>query len=301
MFQLGIQAMIPHECDSPRLQVHPTNLSMGSLAYNWRMKEILDNGHARAIVVLVALITGTLIMMMNLSACGQQPSAKPSDDSRAASASSPDNAFSHVSDPASDTDEAKTIICIGDSITYGYGVKNPDQNAWPTLLEKKLGDSWEVVNLGVIGSTLLDEGAFPYRSTGNVERAKELDPSIVFIMLGSNDSADPQWSIESYRAQLSALVDELERASSNDVQIVLMAPPCTFYHLNDAARDESINQVLGEVIRPAVKDVAEEKGVLYIDLYEFTEDHPEWFPDKLHPNEEGNAAFADYLYGQVFR
>ena len=274
---------------------------MGHMAYNWRMKEILDNGHARAIVVLVALIAGALIMVMNLSACGQQPSAKPSDDSRAASASSPDNAFSHVSDPASDTDEAKTIICIGDSITYGYGVKNPDQNAWPTLLEKKLGDSWEVVNLGVIGSTLLDEGAFPYRSTGNVERAKELDPSIVFIMLGSNDSADPQWSIESYRAQLSALVDELERASSNDVQIVLMAPPCTFYHLNDAARDESINQVLGEVIRPAVKDVAEEKGVLYIDLYEFTEDHPEWFPDKLHPNEEGNAAFADYLYGQVFR
>ena len=296
--------MIPHECGSPRLQVHPTNLSMGHMAYNWRMKEILDSGRARAIVALVALVAlmaGALIMMMNLSACGQRPNSNASDDIRTASASSPDNAFSHVSDPASDTDEAKTIVCIGDSITYGYGVKNPDQNAWPTLLEKKLGDSWEVVNLGVIGSTLLDEGAFPYRSTGNVERAKELDPSIVFIMLGSNDSADPQWSIESYRAQLSALVDELERASSNDVQIVLMAPPCTFYHLNDAARDESINQVLGEVIRPAVKDVAEEKGVLYIDLYEFTEDHPEWFPDKLHPNEEGNAAFADYLYGQVFR
>ena len=72
--------MIPHECDSPRLQVHPTNLSMGSLAYNWRMKEILDNGHARAIAVLVALITGALIMMMNLSACGQQPNSKASDD-----------------------------------------------------------------------------------------------------------------------------------------------------------------------------------------------------------------------------
>ena len=53
---------------------------MGYLAYNWRMKEILDNGHARAIVVLVALITGTLIMMMNLSGCGQQPSSKASDD-----------------------------------------------------------------------------------------------------------------------------------------------------------------------------------------------------------------------------
>ena len=163
--------MIPHECGSPRLQVHPTNLSMGHMAYNWRMKEILDSGRARAIVALVALVAlmaGALIMMMNLSACGQRPNSNASDDIRTASASSPDNAFSHVSDPASVTDEAKTIVCIGDSITYGYGVKNPDQNAWPTLLEKKLGDSWEVVNLGVIGSTLLDEGAFPYRSTGNV-------------------------------------------------------------------------------------------------------------------------------------
>ncbi len=274
---------------------------MGYLAYNWRMKEILDNGHARAIAVLVALITGALIMMMNLSACGQQPNSKTSDDARAASASSPDNAFSHVSDPASGTDSAKTIACIGDSITYGYGVDNPAKEAWPALLDNKLGDGWKVVNFGVSGTTLLDEGAFPYRSTGNVERAKELDPSIAFIMLGSNDSVDPLWSIESYRAQLSALVDELESASSHDVQIVLMAPPCTFYRLNNAARDESINQVLGEVIRPAVKDVAEEKGVLYIDLYEFTENHPEWFPDKLHPNEEGNAAFADYLYDQVFR
>ena len=274
---------------------------MGYLAYNWRMKEILDNGHARAIAVLVALITGALIMMMNLSACGQQPNSKASDDGRAASASSPDNAFSHVSDPASGTDFAKTIACIGDSITYGYGVDNPAKEAWPALLDNKLGDGWKVVNFGVSGTTLLDEGAFPYRSTGNVERAKELDPSIAFIMLGSNDSVDPLWSIESYRAQLSALVDELESASSHDVQIVLMAPPCTFYRLNNAARDESIYQVLGEVIRPAVKDVAEEKGVLYIDLYEFTENHPEWFPDKLHPNEEGNAAFADYLYDQVFR
>ena len=273
---------------------------MGYLAYNWRMKEILDNGHARAIVALVALIAGVLIMM-NLSACEQRPSVKPSDDSRAASASSPDNAFSHVSDPASGTDFAKTIACIGDSITYGYGVDNPAKEAWPALLDNKLGDGWKVVNFGVSGTTLLDEGAFPYRSTGNVERAKELDPSIAFIMLGSNDSVDPRWSIESYRAQLGALVDELESASTHDVQIVLMAPPCTFYHLNSAARDESINQVLGEVIRPAVKDVAEEKGALYIDLYEFSEDHPEWFPDKLHPNEEGNAAFADYLYDQVFR
>ena len=59
------------------------------------------------------------------------------------------------------------IACIGDSITYGYGVSNPAEEAWPALLGDKLGDGWNVVNLGVSGTTLLDEGAFPYRSTGN--------------------------------------------------------------------------------------------------------------------------------------
>lgn len=240
-------------------------------------------------------------MMMNLTACEQQPSSKASDNTRTASASSSDNAFSRVSDPVSGDDSVKTIACIGDSITYGYGVDNPAEEAWPVLLDNKLGAGWQVVNLGVTGSTLLDEGEFPYRSTGNVERAKELDPSIVFIMLGSNDSVDPKWNVESYRAQLSALIDELESASTHDVKIILMAPPCTFFYLNETPRHESINQVLGEVIRPAVKDIAEEKGAQYIDLYEFTEDHSEWFPDELHPNEEGNIALADYLYDQVFR
>lgn len=272
---------------------------MSHMAYNWRMKEILDNRRVRTILVLVALTTGALIMM-NLTACGQQTSDKASDETRTASASSSESTFSQVSDTASDTDPTQTIVCIGDSITYGYGVANPAQDAWPALLNDKLGDSWNVVNLGVSGTTLLDEGAFPYRSTGNVERAIELDPSIAFIMLGSNDSVDPQWNAESYRAQLNALIDELEDASTRDVHIILMAPPCTFFYLNEKPRHDSINQVLSDVIRPIVQDTAETRGARYIDLYEFTEDHPEWFPDELHPNEEGNVAFADYLYEQIF-
>ena len=100
------------------------------------------------------------------------------------------------------------------------------------------------------------------------------------------------------KAELS--IDELEDASTRDVHIILMAPPCTFFYLNEKPRHDSINQVLSDVIRPIVQDTAETRGARYIDLYEFTEDHPEWFPDELHPNEEGNVAFADYLYEQIF-
>ena len=43
------------------------------------------------------------------------------------------------------------------------------------------------------------------------------------------------------------------------------------------------------------KAVSEKYGVPVIDLYAFTEHHPEYFLDGVHPNREGNRAIADYL------
>ena len=37
-----------------------------------------------------------------------------------------------------------------------------------------------------------------------------------------------------------------------------------------------------------------------IDLYAFTEEHPEWFPDGVHPNAEGNKAIAEHIYQCMF-
>ena len=41
------------------------------------------------------------------------------------------------------------IICLGDSLTYGYGV--PRQETWPALAEKKSGHT--IINLGISGDT----------------------------------------------------------------------------------------------------------------------------------------------------
>ena len=205
---------------------------------------------------------------------------------------------------------SKTMACIGDSITYGHGLDNPSEQSWPAILQAKLGDEWHVVNLGVSGTTLTDEGRYPYRSTGNVEQAKKLGADLFIIMLGTNDASDPQLDIESYRTQLAALVDELAASSqagetveagdsSLQPQFVLMAPPRTFYFLaNDPGADE-LNRVIGEDIRNAVQSVAAEKGARYLDLYALTEQHPEWFPDYLHPNAEGAIAIADYVFENI--
>ena len=268
--------------------------------------------------IAIALTIGALMMACTAQTVSKSTSestgshssgSEPSDSSTRASANA--EGESGTDAPAEPNDNAsRTMACIGDSITYGYGLESPDEQSWPALLQAKLGEKWQVVNLGVVASTLINEGRYPYRSTGNVEKAKELGADLFVIMLGTNDANDPNWDTESYRTQLRALVDELaDSASTNgqrsdtdnppsQPQFVLMAPPCTFFYLTDSSDER--NRIIGEDVRNAVHSVAAEKGVRFVDLYALTEQHPEWFPDYLHPNAEGAAAIADYVYEQVF-
>ena len=47
------------------------------------------------------------------------------------------------------------IVCLGDSLTYGYGV--PRKDGWVSLAARATGHT--LVNRGVSGDTLPEEGA----------------------------------------------------------------------------------------------------------------------------------------------
>ena len=40
------------------------------------------------------------------------------------------------------------LACIGDSITSGFTLLNPRRDSYPSLLQKMLGDGYEVRNFG---------------------------------------------------------------------------------------------------------------------------------------------------------
>jgi len=242
---------------------------------------------------------GVILMVFALGACGSAQDDRSSLGEASQQGARGASSRLELSGEGSRTSGERVLACLGDSITYGHGVADPSSQAWPALLQTKLGADWNVVNLGVSGTTLLDEGGYPYRSTGNVERAKQLNPDVAIIMLGTNDAADSSWNRDAYRNQLAALMDELKGASSYDVQLVLMAPPCTFYGEAPAKRHVGINDRIGVEIRAVVRELAAEKGAGYVDLFAFTEGHPEWFPDHLHPDEAGNRAIADYVFSQL--
>src|SRR5437667_8516331 len=54
------------------------------------------------------------------------------------------------------------VACIGDSITFGHSIKDPDHNSYPAQLSALLGDKWQVRNFGVNGAAALKKSTHPY-------------------------------------------------------------------------------------------------------------------------------------------
>ena len=54
--------------------------------------------------------------------------------------------------------DAIRVACIGNSITYGVGTRNPAKDSYPAVLGQMLGDGYEVRNFGVSCPYHVDEG-----------------------------------------------------------------------------------------------------------------------------------------------
>jgi acyl-CoA thioesterase I len=80
-------------------------------------------------------------------------------------------------------DSRPVILAFGDSLTSGYGV--PRGRGYPEQLQKTLdagGYSYRVANMGVPGDTTAS-------ALARMKRALSLNPAIVIVELGGNDSS----------------------------------------------------------------------------------------------------------------
>ena len=74
-----------------------------------------------------------------------------------------------------------TIVCLGDSLTAGYGVK--EKEAYPARIERRLNESgyrWQVINAGISGETSSE-------TLARINQVLELKPAIVILEIGIND------------------------------------------------------------------------------------------------------------------
>ena len=95
-------------------------------------------------------------------------------------------------------DSAKTILCYGDSNTWGANPRKderyPRSVRWPYVLQKLLGEGYEIISEGVCGRTLVahDSGK-PWRTgithlKSILESASPVD--LFIVMLGTNDTKE---------------------------------------------------------------------------------------------------------------
>lgn len=193
------------------------------------------------------------------------------------------------------------IACVGDSLTYGMGVEDREENCYPMVLQNLLGtDSYTIGNFGVNGATLQKEGNQPYWEEKRYEQSVSFEPDIVVLMLGTNDTKEENWKgSEAFRKDYEALIEEYEKLDTKPT-VILLTPP-VLYQSGEMITDvrASSDSIVSEEAQ-VILEIGNEKELSVINLYELTGNHPEWYnTDGVHLNAEGAAAIADEVAREI--
>jgi acyl-CoA thioesterase-1 len=172
------------------------------------------------------------------------------------------------------------IVCLGDSLTAGYGLDDPSTQSYPALLQAKLdaaGLAFEVVNAGVSGDT----------SAGGLRRldwSLEGDVRVLVVALGANDGLRGQ-SVAEMKRNLDQVVG---RARGRGIVVLLagMEVPT------------NLGPAYAEDFRRAFRDVARAHGVALLPfLLSGVAGDPKLNQgDSIHPNALGTRLVAENVW-----
>lgn len=207
-----------------------------------------------------------------------------------------------AADPSGTQTNLTRVACVGDSITFGAGLKDRHNDSYPVQLGRLLGTGWQVRNFGSSGTTALAKGNLPYikQKTHNVALA--FKPDILIIMLGTNDSKHPRdsddtnkvpnnWQYKGeYVADYEALIAEFRQA--NPAVKVYVCDPTPCFPGFGGINDDTIHH---EII-PLIHQVATDSKATIINLYDPFAGHKELFVDGVHPTDDGAKQVAADVY-----
>ena len=164
----------------------------------------------------MALRPALILLALALAAAGCQEveptpmpdvseSVRPGATATPASPTTPDVP---LADAAADSDTV-TVLFYGDSLTAGYGLARPDQDAYPALVGDEIAEAGvpvRVVNAGNSGET----------SAGGLGRIewtlRQTTPDVFVLALGANDGLRGI-STEAMRDNLGGILDRVREAA----------------------------------------------------------------------------------------
>lgn len=173
------------------------------------------------------------------------------------------------------------VLCVGTSLTAGFGLEDPDL-AWPALVQRKIdaeGLAYRVVNAGVSGET----------SAGALRRIDWLlqqKPAVVVLETGANDALRGQ-DPKATRANVDAILTRVQRQSPPPKVLLLGMKALPNLGPEYARRFEAIFPDLagahGAGLVPFVLEGVAGVGALNQ-------------PDGVHPTSEGQRRMAEIIW-----
>jgi len=189
---------------------------------------------------------------------------------------------------------AKLVACVGDSITYGSGISDRQNDSYPAQLGRMLQDfdnQWQTQNFGVSGATLLSSGDLPYVRQSAYNQALAAIPDAVIIMLGTNDSKSWNWVYkDDFVSDYILLIDAFAELPSKPK--IWICKPVPAFSDNFGIT----NAVIKDEIIPMIDQIAELRDVEVIDLYTAMLNTSSMFPDGIHPNADGAKLMANAIF-----
>jgi acyl-CoA thioesterase-1 len=183
------------------------------------------------------------------------------------------------------------VACVGDSITFGYGLLN--DNSYPVELSKNLGAKYSVLNFGMSGTTLQKETDFSYWKCKEFTNVFAERPNIIIVKLGTNDTKKAFWNAEHFATDYQLLIDSLKTIPGNPRIYVCLPVPVYKNKFNIS------ETIMTTGVIPTVEQIAKRNKLTIIDLYHPLSNQAENFPDGVHPNEKAAKMMADIISAAI--
>lgn len=186
------------------------------------------------------------------------------------------------------------VACVGNSITYGYGIKGRDSLSYPARLQQMMGAAYDVRNFGVSGRTLLKKGDHPYWKEKAFSQVQHWDPDVVVIMLGTNDTKPWNWKYgDEFASDYASLLEVFKDLPSHP-QIWAALPVPVFGTNRYGIRDSIV-----KVEIPVIRKVAGKEHVHVMNLYKAMKPYGRDFFDGVHPDSTGARYLARAVYDKI--
>lgn len=199
------------------------------------------------------------------------------------------------------------IACIGNSITFGARLTDPEKASYPALLSGLLTNNgyhhYEIKNFGIGGATILKFG------TPNLWRIldslKNFPPDIVVIKAGTNETVGAprlNWEhINEFEKDYSDYIAAIKKINP-DCRIIICSPLDMVLETKDLTQARK-DDLLGRrpriwELRERIKKIAATEDVFFLDLTKPFKGKPELMTtmDGVHPNQDGYQYLATLVF-----